>query len=373
MTPVEWWGALGQVVLVTGLAFIALCAATSVVRFHLMAESIHESEELGLGDEKEFRLSVMTRIALARKEREPLSIALLRLPEGGAPVDEVEARLKPLLRSSDLVMRCGRSLLGLMLGCGSEKAGAVAHRLVSAGSARSLAGVGRWRIGVAGYPEHGFKTSELYPRALDMADEAERAGVLISGMADPQAVAEEKNAPRNMADPLTGLIREDRMIDTMRRYLARERKENRPAALAYMELDQFDRLSAKWPTATTDDLIREVAAFLGERFREKDLLCRFGPAGFVVGMPTAPAEAAAAVERVAEAVRRHVFKAGNATKTSFSAGVAGFPGVQGTASHYFVAAEAALRQARTQGRSQVAVYHPSMTTRVEEEKAGDHL
>jgi len=297
----------------------------------------------------------------------------LRLPAGGAPPAEAEARLRTALRSTDLVMPCGENLLGLLLRCGSEKSGVVIRRVFEGGALGDLPGRGQWRFGVAGYPEHGFKTSALYPRALAMIEEAEKTGQLIAGTAPPEEVADEKAAPPDLVDPLTGLIREEKMINVMRRYIAQERKAERAVSLAYLEIDAFDRLGESLGTDKTDALIKELAVFLGERLREKDVLCRFGPAGFVAGLPVPPAVALAVVQRVTAAIRKHVFKAGEATKLSCSAGLAGYPDVQGTAVHYFVAAETALQQAKARGRNQIVKFDPAMQTRTETETSIDRL
>ncbi|HMP97671.1 MAG TPA: diguanylate cyclase [Kiritimatiellia bacterium] len=373
MTPAEWWSAIGQVVLVIVVSFVVLCAVTSLVRFQLMAERATETEELGLGEEKDFRLNVLNRIAAARKVREPITVMLLRLPPDGAPVEAIEARLKSALRREDVVMRCGPSLIGLLLACGSEKAGIVVNRVATRETLGDLAGIERWRFGVAGYPEHGFKTSELYPRALAMIDEAEATGKRVAGMAPPEAVAEEKEAPSDLVDPLTGLIREEKMIDMMRRYVARERKAERPACLAYLELDQFDRLVETHGGDGVNALLKELAAFLNRNCRENDLLCRFGPGGFVIGMPLTPVVAVPVVQRITEAVRRSAFLIGEAAKITLSAGVAGYPDVQGTAVQYFVAAETALQTARQRGRNQVIKYDPAMAEAPRAEATMDRL
>lgn len=360
MTAAEWVSALGQTALVIAISFVVLCLITSIVRFQMMTESVQESKELGLGEDKAFRLVIMNRIAAARRAREPITVLLLRVPPDGAPRDDVEAHLTRHLRRDDQVMACGPDLIGILLLCGSDRADRVAGRVTSPEVAAGLAGVDRWRFGVAGYPEHGFKTSEIYPRALEMLAKAEQEGLLVAGMESAEAVAEEKSAPAGIIDEHTGLVREDKMINTMRRYVANARRADKPATVVYIEIDQFNRVAETLRENMAAALIKEVAEFLDEQFREKDLLCRFGAAGFVVSLVAGPGEVMPVVQRVAAAVRRHVFKAGQATKITVSAGLAGFPDVQGTAVQYFLAAEMALQQARSRGRNQLVRYEPSM-------------
>lgn len=373
MTAAEWWSAIGQTALVVAISFVVLLVITSLVRFQLIAEAATEAKELGNEAEKGFRLLVMNQMAKARKARQPLTVMLLRHPLDGAPAADVRARLKSSIRSTDTVMACGDTLTGILLLCGSDKANIVVTRIMSPGQCGALAGAAAWKFGVAGYPEHGFKTSEIYARALGMIDEAEKTGRQIAGMAAPEEVAEDKSAPADMVDPLTGLVREEKMINTMRRYIAQARRVDQPASLAYVQIDQFTKLVEQVKEDSAQQVVKEVAALMDGQFRESDLLCRFGPGAFVVGLGVGPAEAVAVIQRVANVVRRQVFRVGAGTKVTVSAGIAGYPDVQGTAVQYFVAAEAALRQANVRGRNQIVCYTPSMQIEAPPEAPADRL
>lgn len=360
MTAAEWWSAIGQTALVVAISFVVLLVVTSLVRFQLIAEAATEARELGGEEEKGFRLLVMNQIAKARKARQPITVMLLRHPASGAPAADIRATLKTSLRATDTVMACGENLTGILLLCGSDKSGIVIDRITAPDRCGALAGVAEWTFGVSGYPEHGFKTSELYTRALGMIDEAEKSGQRVAGMATPDDVTEERPVPENMADPLTGLVREGSMINTMRRYIAQARRVDQPASLAYLQIDQFAKIAEQLKDEGAQQLIKEVAAVMDGQFRESDLLCRFGPGGFVVGMNVAPAPAMLVIQRISNMVRKQVFRVGSGTKVTMSAGIAGYPEVQGTAVQYFVAAEAALGQARVRGRNQIVCYHPAM-------------
>ncbi len=373
MTAAEWLSALGQTALVTIIVFVVLCIITSLVRFQMMTEAAAESEELGLDEERSFRLLVMNQISAARKAREPLSVVLLRIPPDGSPQPDVEQRIKTHLRSSDMVMSCGDQLIGMLLLCGSEKIERVMKRVMEDEANGNLAGLDRWHFGVAGYPEHGFKTSELYARAAQMLEEAEQNKRLIAGMAPPEEVAEEKSAPDGMVDSLTGLVSEDKMINTMRRYIAQARRVDKEASLIYIQIDQFEQLAGRLKEGVSDALIKELAGFIDRQFREQDLLCRFGSAGFVAGLMVRPEDAMAVTQRVASSVRKKVFAAGSATKLTISAGIAGYPDVQGTAVQYFVAAEIALQQAQGRGRNQIVRYEPAMQAKIRTESSADRL
>jgi len=373
MTATDWWWAIGQTLLVAAVAFVILCAATSWIRFQLMAESIQESEELGRGEDREFRTAILNQIVVARRLRLPISILSLRLPDDGIPVEEIVKKIQSALRSGDTVIPCGKNLVGILLLCGSEKAENAARRIVEQIGANAVAGVSRWRFGVAGYPEHGFKTSVLYPRAVSMAEEAEKNNVLAAGMAPPEAVADETKTPAELVDPLTGLISEDNMISVMRRYIAQERRAEKSVSMAYLDVDQFSRVKEVHGENASSELIKELAAFLSQYTRESDMIARFGSNGFVVAMPCHPDAAMLVAQRLVHSVRKQAFKAGRGIKVTLSAGVSGYPDVVGTAVQYFVAAEAALKNAKLRGRNQCAKYDASMPLRSETETAVERL
>lgn len=356
MTVGEWFSALGQVLLVIVISFVALCAITSFVRFQLMSEKALEAEELGGEEERGFRLLVMNQIAAARKARKPISIVLLRVPAGGAPAEAIEKHLAAALRQTDKVMRISADRLGMILACGSEKTHLVAQRIMALEATRQLAGHAEWRFGVAGYPEHGHKTSEVFARAAAMVDEAEKNQTLIAGMAEAEAVAEAP-ADTETIDPVTGLILDEKMIGIMRRFIGVERRNDRPASMIYFQIDGGDRLAGK---PGLDAVLKELSGFFTSLSREGDIIARHGATGFVIGMSARPGDAVAVAQRIASAVRKHVFKSTLAPKVTLSAGIAGHPDIQGTAVQYFLAAEAALEKARQSGRNQIIQFDATM-------------
>jgi diguanylate cyclase (GGDEF)-like protein len=373
MSAIEWWWAVGQTLLVTIIVFVLLCAATSWVRFQMMSESTLESEELGSGADRNFRTAVMNRIALARRERQPISVVLLQMLGDLLPAADLVNIIQPWLRSGDSAMVCGDHHVGLLLLCGSEKSESAVRRMVELAGSANIAGADRWHFGVAGYPEHGFKTSVLYSRAMTMAQDAASAGQLIAGMAPAEAVAEDVKTPSELVDPLTGLIREDKMIGVLRRYIAQERRANRPVSLIYLDVDQFERIREIHGENISNELIKELAGYIESNTRESDILARFGSNGFIVAMPVSPSSAMTAATRLVQSIRKIAFKSGRGIKITLSAGISGYPDVVGTAVQYFVAAEAALKNAKLRGRNQCVKYDPTMPLRTENEAPVERL
>jgi diguanylate cyclase (GGDEF)-like protein len=257
--------------------------------------------------------------------------------------------------------------------CGAERVDASIRRIAALAVAANIRGADDWRFGIAGYPDHGHKTSELYVRATSMIAEAKRTRLLMAGMSSPESVAEESKIPSDSVDPATGLLREEKMIGVMRRFIAQERRAEQPASLIYFDVDQPERLRDLHGPAPVDSMIKELAEILDAGIRESDVVARFGAYGFVVSMSSAPGSAALSAQRILNTVRKHAFRAGGGMKVSMCAGVAGYPDVIGTAVQYFIAAEAALRVAKSKGKNQCATYDRNMQIPSEGEKAVDHL
>lgn len=362
MTFTEWVGALGQVLVVVAVSFVVLCAITSFIRFQLMTEFAVESEELGSGEERAFRMAVLNQVAAARRARRPVTVALLRLPPGVAS-GAVESMIRPVIRAGDAVAVCGPGLVGLLFRCGSEKVEIPLRRIIEQARTAGSLDADRWRVGVAGYPEHGFKTSVLYTRALEMIGEAETRGVLAAGMAPAEEVKDEAaKTSTDAIDPVTGLVSEARMIPLMRRYIAQERRQDLAVSLVYFDIDQPERLLAQHGREVVDQMLKELGAILDQQIRENDIVARFGDSSFVAAVSTAPDAAVQLANRIMQDVRKKAFRAGNGMKVSLSAGVAGYPDVIGTVVQYFVAAEAALRVAKTRGRNQCVKYDQTLPT-----------
>jgi len=162
-------------------------------------------------------------------------------------------------------------------------------------------------------------------------------------------------------DPLTNVYNRRFLADAMDRELAQANRSEKPASVVILDIDFFKQFNDTYGHRCGDFVLQYIANFLNERIRRGDVLCRYGGEEFVVFMPSAPL--AAAYQR-AESWRNDIANSfieyeGLHLKTSFSAGVAGFP-VHGSASDPILnAADKALYQAKNSGRNKVVMYEPA--------------
>jgi diguanylate cyclase (GGDEF)-like protein/PAS domain S-box-containing protein len=159
-------------------------------------------------------------------------------------------------------------------------------------------------------------------------------------------------------DPLTNVYNRRFLLDAMDRELSQAARNENPASIVILDIDFFKQFNDTYGHRCGDFVLQYIANFLNERIRRGDVLCRYGGEEFVIFMPNAPIEVA---YQRAETLRNEVSNTfieyeGLHLKTSFSAGVAGFPVHGDTSDATLNAADKALYQAKNSGRNRVVIY-----------------
>jgi diguanylate cyclase (GGDEF)-like protein len=124
----------------------------------------------------------------------------------------------------------------------------------------------------------------------------------------------------------------------------RRRREQRPLSLALIDLDHFKRFNDELGHGAGDHLLKSAAAAWSRQIRASDMLARVGGEEFVLVLPNADVEMAAAV----------VSKLRSATPLgqTFSAGVAEWD-IDALPEELINAADAAMYEAKRAGRDRV--------------------
>jgi diguanylate cyclase (GGDEF)-like protein/PAS domain S-box-containing protein len=136
-----------------------------------------------------------------------------------------------------------------------------------------------------------------------------RAGNVVAGMLVAQDITDRKTREHRLKqwasrDGLTGLWNRERLLEELDRLLAeRRRRDDRPGALLFVDLDGFKAVNDSSGHAAGDELLRAVAQAIEGRVRYTDTVARVGGDEFAVLLPgTSAAQAARVAEKITAAV-----------------------------------------------------------------------
>lgn len=164
--------------------------------------------------------------------------------------------------------------------------------------------------------------SALLSLPRDLVREAGMFELLAAEMriAELEKALAEANAAA-ITDPLTGALNRRGFDREYQRELARSRRSGGSFVLAHIDLDDFKRLNDHYGHLVGDKALVHLVDSLQKSMRPTDTLCRFGGEEFVLMLPDATLEnAAAAVSRfLSDFSARPVPGVGKAM--TFSAGV----------------------------------------------------
>jgi len=161
---------------------------------------------------------------------------------------------------------------------------------------------------------------------------------------------------RSRHDGLTGLLNRRAIEESLLAQVQRSRRTGEPFAMLMLDLDHFKSINDRHGHAIGDRALKHTAAALRAELREVDALGRFGGEEFLVLMPGATVETALPVaERLRTALATDAPQVeGTRLLLSMSIGIAQWREPE-EPSHLLMRADAALYQAKLQGRDCVVV------------------
>ncbi|GFK94048.1 Response regulator PleD [Fundidesulfovibrio magnetotacticus] len=162
---------------------------------------------------------------------------------------------------------------------------------------------------------------------------------------------------REMAnrDFLTGLANRKHLFETGKKLFASQRRGHLRLSAAMMDLDHFKRVNDTFGHDAGDAVLRHFASVLKERFRETDILARFGGEEFcVLSVNMDPAKAFDIFDAFRrEVAAKPVLHGGREIPCSVSVGVAVGPGAG--FEELLKASDELLYRSKAEGRNRVTV------------------
>jgi diguanylate cyclase (GGDEF)-like protein len=156
-------------------------------------------------------------------------------------------------------------------------------------------------------------------------------------------------------DALTGLLNRRAMEEALDTQFRRSQRTKEPFVVMMLDLDYFKRINDQHGHPVGDQALKHVAALLRSAMRTSDSLGRFGGEEFVLLLPNTPmSQAEVVAEKVRDLLERSPLPTGQSTVTlSASIGVAQWRVAAEDISRVLSRADAALFQAKVQGRNRV--------------------
>ncbi len=158
------------------------------------------------------------------------------------------------------------------------------------------------------------------------------------------------------SDMLTGLTTRRQSSITLNQFLKIAERQHQPFTFCILDIDHFKLVNDEFGHAVGDTVLQRFGRMLSRSLRSEDVVARWGGEEFVIGMYGVSRDAGVMrLQRLLESWRQETFQspAGGEFHTSFSAGIAEFPGDGAGLQHLYRAADEALYAAKITGRNRV--------------------
>ena len=163
---------------------------------------------------------------------------------------------------------------------------------------------------------------------------------------------------QSVRDALTGLYNRRYLEEVLAREVRRAARAGQSLGVLMIDLDHFKSFNDTYGHDAGDVVLRETGASLTKSIRAEDFVCRFGGEEFVVILPTADLAASSMrAERLRMQMKElTVLHQGRSMgMLTISIGVAVFPEHGTSPKELMAAADAALYEAKRNGRDQIAI------------------
>ncbi len=163
---------------------------------------------------------------------------------------------------------------------------------------------------------------------------------------------------QSISDPLTNLHNRRYFDENMRLELLKAERKGSALSLLIIDIDHFKIFNDSYGHDVGDTVLQEVSTVMKKHIRETDSACRLGGEEFAIILPETPANVAfVRAEKLRQAINKIVIKnIGHILEPiTVSIGIATYPTHAPTVKSLSEAADAALYQAKHQGRNRTVI------------------
>lgn len=228
---------------------------------------------------------------------------------------------------------------------------------------RAIVEQGGW----AGEVLNRRKNGEVYVEWLSIRRLSGENGELLRHVAvfsdiTVRKAEEERLQHLALHDALTDLPNRPLLTERLEQSIVRAQREKARVGLIYFDLDKFKPVNDNHGHEVGDQILREVAERVLDCVRASDTVARLGGDEFVVLLPTVDggAEAMMVAEKIRQALNRPFEVAGLVLEIGCSLGVAMYPDHGENAVGLMRHADAAMYEAKKEGRNRVVLFRPDM-------------
>lgn len=204
-----------------------------------------------------------------------------------------------------------------------------------------------------------FEEALIYPLRTE-------AGLVTHYLAHKQDVSDKKTAAEKIQylsefDQLTGLPNRTLLLEQLQFELAQARRDVKPMAVLWLNLDLFKDINNTFGHATGDSVLREVARRMRDITQTGDIIARYSGDNFVLARAnTDQYGAVRMVSQLLHVLSRPIVLQGAELSLTASMGLALYPNDGVSATDLMRCAETAMYRVKHESRNSYSFYSPDM-------------